>query len=333
MFADTCQIVKATREKKRGPPKAILVPNYTHQPFHSKQTSQPTMSNDTPSSSGSGKRDAPSVNDFVSSMSFAQLQRGGGNNANSNRMTMACDCDECGNINVIPVTIQEAIDRYKRQKRPLQRTQDRRLVKRAVVEVDTKVKSETTTTTTTTTPATPNYSTMAVWNWVLPSHAEPLLEFGSSHRFVWVKRLSGGSGTLYSIGPGIVGSADETSQRQALPWCAGQVYFVPSRSGKAVGWVHQPGDNGAGGPAELVIGKIPADCCCRGQDDEDDSESGTANKDNKCSVIYDQDWSKRLLRLAQKYGKQASAAGDGGFVTVSGEDGEIFRSCVSEDDS
>eukprot|EP00532_Pseudo-nitzschia_australis_P008960 CAMPEP_0168165452 /NCGR_PEP_ID=MMETSP0139_2-20121125/1495_1 /TAXON_ID=44445 /ORGANISM="Pseudo-nitzschia australis, Strain 10249 10 AB" /LENGTH=236 /DNA_ID=CAMNT_0008082571 /DNA_START=338 /DNA_END=1048 /DNA_ORIENTATION=- len=97
----------------------------------------------------------------------------------------------------------------------------------------------------------------------MPKHAEPLIEFGSSHRIVWVKRLvkpnknqntdnyknnnsnhstshkSDSNSILQWIGKGIIGSSDEEKDRIHLnDWTEGSVHFVPSNGGKAVGWIH-----------------------------------------------------------------------------------------------
>jgi hypothetical protein len=72
----------------------------------------------------------------------------------------------------------------------------------------------------------------------MPVNAEPLIEFGTSHRIVYIKRLST-KNTISSIGKGIIGSQDEEKTRLPLnDWTAGSVIFVPSNGGKAVGWVH-----------------------------------------------------------------------------------------------
>lgn len=73
-----------------------------------------------------------------------------------------CDCDEC---DFIPVQIAVAIRQHKRLKtHALTRTQDRTLVARA--------------------------DTISVWKLTMPVDAEPLIEFGNSHRIVLVDSLS-----------------------------------------------------------------------------------------------------------------------------------------------
>jgi hypothetical protein len=86
---------------------------------------------------------------FLSSMTFSSGEIGRG-----------CDCDEC---DMIPADIVQAIQRHKRQKLidvPLMRTQDRTLVKRC--------------------------ESISVWKWTMPLNAEPLIEFGNSHRIIFV---------------------------------------------------------------------------------------------------------------------------------------------------
>ena len=145
---------------------------------------------------------------FLASMTFAS----------SSQNLRLCDCDDCGDI---PLDILAAIREHKRLKLetgPLKRTQDRSLLQRDA-----------------------NLG-ISIWNFIMPLDAEPLIEFGSSHRFVWMKRLpttsSGNNTVIKSIGKGIIGSSDEESSRTNLDWEEGGVYLVPSNGGKAVGWVH-----------------------------------------------------------------------------------------------
>jgi hypothetical protein len=122
-----------------------------------------------------------------------------------------CDCDECGSI---PFDVWEEVRKSKRlriETGPLKRTQDRKLIQR-------------------------DQGGMAVWNLVMPLDAEPLVEFGTSHRLVWAKRLPESS-SIKAIGQGIIGSSHEEQNRIKLPWREGKVYLVQS-SGTAVGWVH-----------------------------------------------------------------------------------------------
>jgi hypothetical protein len=149
---------------------------------------------------------------FMSSMTFASGAQSGG---------AGCDCDECGIA--VPGPILRAMREHKRQKletEPLKRTQERRLVCRQ--------------------------DGLAVWKWTLPLDAEPLIEFGSTHRLVWVENLPG---TLRSVGTGIIGSSDEENTRKILEWDEGGIYLVPSNGGKAVAWIHSAGTKPAGSAA------------------------------------------------------------------------------------
>jgi len=174
---------------------------------------------------------------FLESMTFASAKH-----------TRFCDCDECDLIE-IPAPIREAMQR-KRQEMPLRRTQERSLVRRE--------------------------QGITVWELTMPVDAEPLVEFGSSHRLVWLKRLVG-DGKIQSIGTGIIGSSDEEKSRKDLDWNEGSFYLVPSNGGKAIGWIHttnkassassndnekndnEGGDERPTGPAVFQIVKIPAD--------------------------------------------------------------------------
>jgi hypothetical protein len=138
---------------------------------------------------------------FMSSMTFSSAAQGGG---------AGCDCDECGIA--VPGPILKAMREHKRQKLetgPLKRTQERILVCRQ--------------------------DGLTVWKWTMPLDAEPLIEFGSTHRLIWLEKLPG---RLQSIGTGIIGSSDEEKTRNVLDWEEGDIYLVPSNGGKAVGWIH-----------------------------------------------------------------------------------------------
>lgn len=141
--------------------------------------------------------------DFLSSMTFAN-----GNN------DLGCDCDEC-EVSALPAPIMEAVRKRKREillARPLFSTQERTLISRQ--------------------------EGVAIWKTVVPVGAEPLVEFGQSHRILWVKQLESQKCHLRSIGEGIIGSSDEEESRKQLDWEKGDIFLVKSNGGKAVGWTH-----------------------------------------------------------------------------------------------
>lgn len=147
---------------------------------------------------------------FLSTMTFA--------GTGPNKPRGGCACDECGGAGgLLPQAIIAAIRKHKKLKAetgPLKRTQQRELVQRH--------------------PSTQ----VSVYRLTMPLDSEPLVEFGSTHRLVWVKHLAPTS-RLYSIGKGIVGSQDEERRRNELKeWTQGQVFLVPSNGGKAVAWIH-----------------------------------------------------------------------------------------------
>lgn len=163
---------------------------------------------------------------FLASMTFASgtVQR------------TRCDCDECGRRSMIPMTIRNAIQEYHAQKRhPMKRTQSRRLIQRQQAAV--------------------------LWEWILPLHSEPLLEFGNPKmcRIIWVRKLRPGH-CLKHIGTGIVGSASEENGRIDLNWKEKEVYLLFGTENKAMGWIveclNETKDT-LQSPAELVIAKIP----------------------------------------------------------------------------
>jgi hypothetical protein len=84
---------------------------------------------------------------------------------------------------------------------------------------------------------------VSAWEWELPLAAEPKVEFGASHRVIWIRRCPGALQSIAaSQGEGtamVVGSSDEESRRVLLEdWTAGTVVFVPSNGGHAVGYAH-----------------------------------------------------------------------------------------------
>jgi len=127
-----------------------------------------------------------------------------------------CDCDECGldTGSMVPVSIANAIREHKRLKLmnvPVRRTQERVLLTRE--------------------------NGISVWELIMPLDAEPLIEFGYSHRIIFVKTLKKAS-VIKTIGKGIVGSSDEEQNRQRVSWSEGKCYLIPTNGGKALGWIH-----------------------------------------------------------------------------------------------
>jgi hypothetical protein len=197
---------------------------------------------------------------FVESMTFAS----------SRHRPLDCDCDECGvtgsSVNsFVPNAIQEALSNYKRQKRftSLRRTQERRLLQNHALALCPSTEERESSVSTT--------ALISIWQWTLPLQAEPLLEFGNSHRLVYVQRLAAAA-AIQHIGTGIIGSQAEAQGRKRLDWKQGHVYLVPSRQGKAVGWmIHEDIDTKdhddeeertaselpSGGPAVLYVLKVP----------------------------------------------------------------------------
>ena len=145
-----------------------------------------------------------------------------------------CDCDECDNI---PPPIRRFIHERKRQRLtagPIKRTQQRTLVGR--------------------------HDRISLWCVHMPKNADPLIEFGSSHRIVWIKQLhtnrnasDNDSGVLRWIGKGIIGSHDEQNSRERLvEWTEGKVFLVPSNGGKAVGWIYSSDTYATKGETNVV---------------------------------------------------------------------------------
>jgi hypothetical protein len=221
---------------------------------------------------------------FSSSMTFA-----------SSGAKRQCDCDDCG---AIPEDIMAAVRKRRRQmveSSPLKRTQERKLLRR-----DRGV---------------------SVWNLTMPLDAEPLIEFGSSHRLVWVKRLPEDS-ILKSIGKGIIGSSDEEKTREDLDWKEGTVYLVPSNGGKAVGWLHGAKPAPSTSPRGLAIlnvikiplDKLPAEKLI----EQSSSETEPAS------------WVDVVKFLCQKVLNTKSVEEDGLFLELSKDYGEMLHNALKQ---
>ena len=127
-------------------------------------------------------------------------------------------------------------------------------------------------------------------------------------------------------------------------WEPGGVYFLPAR-GKAVGWVHKIKDESSsssskedvnnnkssgegkstqsrGGPADLLIAKVPASCLePASQPDDDQNEGG--QPDNNATFS----WTQTLLELSRKYSKEPVVV-QGGFVVLSKSDAKRLQDAV-----
>jgi hypothetical protein len=205
-----------------------------------------------------GKHEEKMSDSFMSSMTFATHA--------FRAESIACGCDEC-DVNVhTPPAILETLRARKRQKLQQGKVDDRTTylqlelipslsarsnvipfsnfvaIKRS--QSRTLVNREST--------------GVAFYKWILPREAEPLVEFGSSHRIICVERLPK-DGSILTIGKGIIGSRDEEKSRTKMNWKEGGFYLVPSNGGKAIGWIYHSGDSSqqGNGHAELKIAKVP----------------------------------------------------------------------------
>ena len=100
---------------------------------------------------------------FMATMTFATS--GGAGAARG-----GCDCDDCGGPGAglfTPQAIIDAIRAHKRKRneyQPMKRTQQRELVVR--------------------------HGPISVYKWTMPVNADPLVEFGTAHRLIWIRTLS-----------------------------------------------------------------------------------------------------------------------------------------------
>lgn len=240
---------------------------------------------------------------FLQSMTFAKPEEFLG----------SCDCDECDNM---PESIRKFLHEKKRERIiavPIKRTQQRTSIGR--------------------------HGRISLWCMHMPKNAEPLVEFGSSHRIVWIKKLGASLNTsnndssiLRWIGKGIIGSSDEEkSRKNMIEWTEGNVFLVPSNGGKAVGWIYADNDSeGAINTANnnegdgiidnfavMNVAKIPLDI-----DDKDLLASGKS----------DFHWSDQLIKYCQK-GLQSLEKRDEkiqSYYRFPDEISEILKKCFRE---
>jgi hypothetical protein len=170
-----------------------------------------------------------------------------------------CDCDQCciGSArntqpSQIPDSFRSALREYKRQKltqMPLRRSQLRTLLGRSF-----------------------GCDPVAVWQWTMPPHADPLVEFGNHliHRIIWIQRLHCRL-ILKHVGTGILGSREEEEGRKQLDWVEDDFILVSSEGTKSIGYiVENVGDSSNAidcdksapdvdeivGPAVLYVAKV-----------------------------------------------------------------------------
>jgi hypothetical protein len=214
----------------------------------------------------------------------------------------------------IPAAIASAVERHRKERRRAATAAGRRLEQTRTLRM--------------------RHGPCSVWEWNLPSPppssalwpgtVQPVLEFGNSHRIVWIQRCPG---RLQSIGPkGIVGSYDEESTRPDLAdWTAGRVAFVPSNGGQAVGYLHRalgggaegdeaPNEQGAdlspkhpsaaeGRYATLLIAKIPDQLIAlKGGREDRAMDYNAMTNDNPLGLQTSApSWLKPLLQICQQY--------------------------------
>jgi hypothetical protein len=162
-----------------------------------------------------------------------------------------CDCDECCIVSVrssahpsqVPETFYSVLKGYKRRKlaeMPLRRSQVRTLLGRS------------------------GSDSVAVWQWIMPLSAEPLVEFGNPliHRIIWIQRLHRRL-ILKHIGTGILGSREEEQGRKQLDWIEDDIILVSGEGTRSTGYVvenvgdeYRPDADEVVGPAVLYVAKV-----------------------------------------------------------------------------
>jgi len=156
------------------------------------------------------------MNDFVASMTFA-----------SRKQYNDCDCDDCGLK--LPLSIQEAVKRARTNIASLNPSTSLSSLSSFANIIAKQTRSLI---------ANTSSGDIFVWKVVMPPGAEPLIEYGSSDRIIFVYKLPKHANIL-SIGKGIFGSREEEQHRHQMHWSKGDAYFVPSNGGRAIGWINQ----------------------------------------------------------------------------------------------
>ena len=135
-------------------------------------------------------------------------------------MTFAtgCDCDEC-ELDIkesVPPTIADAIQGHKRRKlldNEVVTCQERELVARLS-------------------------SGVSIWKLTMPPGADPMIEFGNSHRIVLVHQCPKNR-IVKSVGKGIIGSSHEGRNRLQLSLQEKKGYVLKSNEGRATGFINE----------------------------------------------------------------------------------------------
>ena len=256
---------------------------------------------------------------FVNSMTFTSV-------------SAKCDCDECCNNGSmkrsdaqIPQAINAAIQTYKRTKRAevlVKRSQVRTLIGRSAELKD-----------------------LAVWEFTMPSLAEPLIEYGNPlvYRVIWIKRLHK-SLLLKQIGSGIIGSNSEEEGRRQLDWIENDVVVVSSKDQKAVGYVVEPiqldnaidGANNENscfdlpGPAVLYVAKIPSEVLLyednnHVNDDALLNDDAFISNDNTISISFE------VIRRICSRAVQAWSTNkiDGNYIRLDRQEQILFRKSIT----
>jgi hypothetical protein len=267
---------------------------------------------------------ARSASSFVDSMTFTLLQRN-------------CGCDECcrGGVSIteplqVPETFRSALTEYKRRKlteMPIRRSQLRTLIGRNC-----------------------GNDGVAVWHWIIPPHAEPLVEFGNSliHRLVWIQRLHRRS-IVKHIGVGIFGSLAEEQGRKELDWVEDDVILIPSEGRKSTGYIvddldghtstrgdgdNEPDANEVVGPAGFYIAKVQLESVTdrfetHGRDEDTRRMNENGRDDIHGSSSSPFDTIRRICIRSLRASRNISGPSDErNSFKIDGADKELFRQVV-----
>ena len=146
---------------------------------------------------------------FVRSMTFAN--NGGGASSRA-----SCSCDECN------PALLEYINQYRKRTRAstfsFANIKQRRVLRKR--EFDSSSARE-----------------LLMYEYSMPVKALPLIEYASTERLVWVKKMHKGN-VIKNLGGGVMGSNEEEKKRKPTDWKEGDVIYVGANGNQSIGWVN-----------------------------------------------------------------------------------------------
>ena len=230
-----------------------------------------------------------------------------------------CDCDECGPLSNFEIS--SAIAQHKRQK-----MLDNDNFAKTIVQERSLIKRQ---------------DGLSIWKLVLPPRgAEPLTEYGNSHRIIFVESKPNHR-IVKSVGKGIIGSSKEEQSRTVEIWNEKCAYLYPSNGGKAIGWVNDKLEsdkdlnvNDVTNDVVLYVVKVTNDLLQRMEKKEltfVDDESEENNGYKKIDQLPK--WVEEILCIFEKTLTASAANSSSSSSSSSGEINTAKRFDLSKHDS